>query len=412
MADPIIIVGGGHAAAQFVVSMRQEGYEGPLMMISDDVGLPYHKPPLSKSYLKTVDAEPQLLRPESFYADKNVDLKLETRVTSFDYNSKQLTLESGEIVNYSKLILATGARARTLPVPGFDQADVFVLRTMQDARGLRAAASEAKNVTIIGGGFVGLEVASTLAAQGKNVTVFEAALRILGRAVAPMISDYLAEKLIAAGVTILTETTVTQANSENGKVVSVETSAGESLQSELILLGIGVHVNSGLAEAAGLECDNGIRVDDRMKTSAADVYAIGDCVNYDHWLAGRALRLESVQNATDQARVLASVLNGKDIAYTAVPWFWSEIAACRLQMVGLSYDADDFILTGSVQEDDFSVYHFVGDKLVSIDSINRAQDHMLGRKFFDTGYNPSKDDVRQGTAHLKELFAKYKELNA
>lgn len=412
MSNPVVVIGGGHAAAQFVMSMRQEGYDGPLMMISDDIGLPYHKPPLSKAYLKTPDAEPQLLRPESFYTDKNVELRLETRVASFDHKTKVLSLDNGDTVIYSSLVLATGARPRSLPVTGFDQPGVFVLRTMQDARGLRAAAVNASNVVIIGGGFVGLEVASTLVAQGKKVTVFEAADRILGRAVAPMISDYLGDKLKESGVTILPETTVTRALHENGVLTGVETSSGETLKAELILIGIGVHVNSELAEEAGLDCDNGIRVDQRMRTSVQDVYAIGDCVNYDHWFAGRAVRLESVQNATDQARVLANVLNGGDKIYTAVPWFWSEIANCRLQMVGLSFDADDYILTGSTAENDFSVYHFAGDKLVSIDSINRAKDHMLGRKFFDSGFNPTKNDVKKGTAHLKELFAKFKELNA
>ncbi len=412
MSEPIVVIGGGHAAAQFVMSMRQEGYDGPLMMISDDASLPYHKPPLSKAYLKTPDAKPQLLRPESFYIDKNVEARINTRVESFDHMAKQLILASGEKISYASLVLATGARPRTLDIEGFDQKGVFVLRTMQDARCLREAAADASNVTIIGGGFVGLEVASTLAVQGKNVTVFEAAPRILGRAVAPRISSYLHDKLTAAGVNILCEKTVTRANSHQGKMQSVETSTGQTFDTDLILIGIGVQVNSELAEAAGLDCDNGIRVDDRMQTSAADVYAIGDCVNYDHWLAGRALSLESVQNATDQARVLAGVLNGKDKAYTAVPWFWSEVVDCRLQMVGLSFDADEFILTGSTAENDFSVYHFAGDKLVSIDSINRAQDHMLGRKFFDSGFNPSKQDVKKGTAHLKELYTKFKELNA
>lgn len=410
MSDVIVIIGGGHAAAQLVMSMRQEGYAGALMMISDDSGLPYHKPPLSKAYLKSSDAEPQLLRPERFYADKNVELRLETRVVSFDHKTKQLTLETGETINYSRLVLATGARPRTLPVPGFELPGTFVLRTMQDARDLRDAAVSASNVVIIGGGFVGLEVASTLAAKGKNVTVFEASDRILGRAVAPMISDYLRDKLIEAGVTILPATTVTKAMHDDGALCCVETSSGETIKAELILQGIGVHVNSELAEQAGLDCNNGIRVDERMNTSVQDVYAIGDCVNYPHWLAGRDLRLESVQNATDQARVLASVLNDGDKTYKAVPWFWSEIAGCRLQMVGLSFDADDFILTGSIEDNDFSVYHFAGDKLLSIDSINRASDHMLGRKFFDSGFNPSKDDVRLGTAHLKELFAEFKAL--
>lgn len=410
MSDPIVIVGGGHAAAQFVMSMRQEGYTGPLMMISDDSDLPYHKPPLSKAYLKAPDAKPQLLRPESFYADKDVELRLNTRVVSFDHAAKQLKLENGDTLNYASLVLATGARPRTLAVPGFELPGVFVLRTMQDACDLRAAAAEVENVVVIGGGFVGLEVASTLAAQGKNVTVFEASNRILGRAVAPMISDHLADKLIADGVTLLPDTTVVSAVHENGTLKSVETSSGVTHKAELILIGIGVHVNSELAEAAGLDCDNGIRVDERLRTSVQDVYAIGDCVNFDHWLAGRALRLESVQNATDQARVLANVLNDGDKTYKAVPWFWSEIAQCRLQMVGLSFDADDFIVTGSIADNDFSVYHFAGDKLVSIDSINRASDHMLGRKFFDSGYNPSKDDVKQGTAYLKELFATFKAL--
>ncbi len=404
MSKPIIVIGGGHAGAQFVVSMRQSGYEGPLTMLSEDVDFPYHKPPLSKAFLKKADQSVQYLKPEQYYVDNNIDVRLRTQVKRIVPDSHQVILADGEGLEYGKLVLATGARARMLDMPGIELKGILALRSVSDAIELREFAGNTDNVVIMGGGFVGLEVASTLAEQGKTVTVIETAPRILGRSVAPIISEFLHKKLLDAGVNIQLDATISNIIGSSGSITHIETSLGEPIEAGLLLLGIGAVVNSELADGAGLDCNNGIVVNDSMQTSDRDIFAIGDCVNYPHWLAGKDVRLESVQNATDQARFVASVINGSDDKYRAVPWFWSEIAGCRLQMTGLSFDADDYVVTGSIDESKFSVFHFAGEKLVSVDSVNHIPDHMLGRKFFDKGILPSKEDVRLGSAHLKDFF--------
>lgn len=408
MAESIVIVGAGHAGAQLVVYLRQEGFAGSLILLSEELDLPYHKPPLSKSFLKNPQELPKQIRPDSFYIDHKIDLRLGSRVDKIDRENKQLVLLDETSIAYDKLVLATGAWPRLPNMHGLNIHGVIVLRTLENARALRNYAGKTANVVIMGGGFVGLEVATSLAELGKSVTVIEAAPRILGRAVAPMISEFIHHRLAALGVTVQCETTIEKLLEKDASLSGVKTSDGSVIDADLLLVCIGVEVNAWLAQDAGLDCKNGILVDAKMQSSDKNILAIGDCCNYVHWLAGRAVRLESVQNATDQARCAAKTLSGKGEDYRAVPWFWSEIADAKLQMVGLSFDADEFILTGSPEENSFSVYHFAGEKLVSIDSVNRPQDHMLGRKFFENGFNPHKEDVLKGTQHLKTIYADYK----
>ncbi|MCB1754529.1 MAG: FAD-dependent oxidoreductase [Gammaproteobacteria bacterium] len=408
MTESIVVVGGGHAGAQLVVNLRQEGFAGKLTLISEETDLPYHKPPLSKSFLKNPQEQAKPIRPDSFYSEHQVNLLLGKRLLKIDRPKRQIVLQDDTVLSYDKLVLATGAKPRRPAMQHIDQPGVLVLRTLQDAGKLREQAARSENIVIMGGGFVGLEVASSLKEQGKSVTVIEAAPRVLGRAVAPAVSDYIRQRLAISGVQIHCETTLEKLLTEAGRFSGVISSDGQQIAADLLLVCIGVEVEMTAAQAAGIDCDNGILVDSRMQSSDENILAIGDCCNYRHWLAGRQVRLESVQNATDQARCAAKTLLGKAEDYRAVPWFWSEIADAKLQMVGLSFDADDFILTGSAEENSFSVYHYAGEKLVSIDSVNRPQDHMLGRKFFENGFNPQKDDVRQGTQHLKALWNEHR----
>lgn len=401
--ERIIIVGTGHAGTQLAASLRQDGYAGDIALIGDDTDLPYHKPPLSKAFLKDSEAELQLLRPEDFYARNRVELMLGRRVTAIDRAARRVMLDGGSAISYDRLVLATGARQRMPDLPGIDLGGVVALRNRADGLRLRAATADAEDVVVLGGGFLGMELASTFAALGRNVTVIEAAPRILGRAVAPQISEHLAAGAIAAGVRILTATTLRGIEGRNGRVSHVVTADGECIAVRIVVVGIGVVPNQELAQQAGIACANGIIVDRSFRTSHPDVYAIGDVASYEHWMAGRILRLESVQNATDQARAVAKSILGTPADFRAVPWFWSDQGDAKLQMVGLSFDADEHIVRGENGAPSFSVFHYREGRLLSIDSINRPADHMLGRKMLAAGFSPPSAAVKDISVDLRAL---------
>lgn len=399
--EHIIIIGAGHGGVQAAASLREEGYEGRLTLVSGDPELPYHKPPLSKVFLKSQDAEPQILRARLFYDTQNIELETGVCVTGIAPETRTLTLDDGRQLDWSRLLLATGAEPRRLTVPGSECAGVLYLRDCVDARVLRDALVRAQNIVVIGGGFIGLEVAATAAMAGKGVTVVEAAERILGRAVSARVADHMHAYHESLGVRILTNAGVARLVGEKGNLRSVITSDGRELSADIVLVGIGALPNTALAEAAGLACDNGVRVDASCRTSAADVYAIGDCVSFPHAASGRTLRLESVQNATDQARIAAKAMLGKDAAYDAVPWFWSDQGERKLQMAGLPFDVDREIVTGDPESGAFGVYLFSGARLVAVETVNRPGEHMMARRMLAAGFSPSVEEVLEGPTALK-----------
>ncbi len=400
----VVIVGAGHGGSQCAASLRETGYDGRVTLVSDESAVPYHKPPLSKAFLKNPEMEPQILRAESYYADHHIDLRRQIAIEAIDRDARKVTCADGANLNYDYLVLATGARPRIPPIPGTGLDNVFVLRTLDDATRLRKAAHASVNAVVIGGGFIGMEAAFTLAGLGGNVTVIEAAARILGRAVAPAISEHVHRRAEAAGMTILTSA-MPEAIEGNETAAGVRLAGGERLPADLVIIGIGVTPDTGLAEAAGLVCDNGIAVNDHMQTSDPQIFAIGDCCSFHHWQADRRVRLESVQNATDQARHAARVIAGVEAGpYRDVAWFWSDQGDMKIQMAGLSFDPDRFLVSGDPAENAFAVYHFAGGRLIAVDTVNRAADHMLGRKFVEAGVTPSDSDILQGPARLKELF--------
>ncbi|HMM65123.1 MAG TPA: FAD-dependent oxidoreductase, partial [Mesorhizobium sp.] len=334
MNNGVVIVGAGHAGVQAAASLREGGYDGPVILVGDEAELPYHKPPLSKTFIKDAGAKPQPLRGEAFYTGNDIDLRPGIRVARIDLAGQRLELAGGGALPFDRLVLATGSRPRILPLPGGELAGVVSLRSLADARLIRELSADAEDVVIIGGGFIGLEIAATLGAAGRRVTVVEAVGRLLGRAVAPVIAAHVRARLEAAGVRVLTGATVERLEGEGGRVAAAVLSSGERLPAGMVVIGVGVVPNVELAEAAGLETANGIRVDAQMRTAAPQVLAIGDAVNYRHWFTGTDIRLESVQNATDQARLAARTILGHEDAYAAVPWFWSDIGDMKLQMVG------------------------------------------------------------------------------
>lgn len=404
-SEQCLIIGAGHAGSQMAASLRTEVYAGRIALISDETDLPYHKPPLSKAFLKSPDGSVLMLRNESFYKDNGIDLLLGSGVAEVDCAGHTVTLIDGSRLPYTSLVFATGSRPRLPQIPGADLQGIITLRSFQDARRLKELVAGAKTVAIVGGGFIGMEIAHTLAALGREVTVVEAAPRILARAVAPELSAHIQNRTLEAGVKILLDTQITEFAGKDGTVTGVVTSDGGQVPADLVIVGIGALPNVELAAAAGVDTNNGILIDDHMRTSVPDVYAVGDCTNYLHWQAQCNLRLESVQNATDQAKYAAKTIAGHPAPFREVPWFWSDQGDMKIQTAGFAKDIDEVVLVGNPQDNAFSIYHFRGPRLIAVDSLNKPADHMIARRLLATNVSPSKDDVRAGAQHLKAMLA-------
>jgi 3-phenylpropionate/trans-cinnamate dioxygenase ferredoxin reductase subunit len=380
----IVIVGGGHGGSQVAASLREKGYDGRLTLLTAETDVPYQRPPLSKAYLKDPSHALLPLRPESFYAKHAIDLRLGAEAVAID-PAGSVTLADGASVAFDRLVLATGARPRLPPVAGAKLDGVMTLRTAADARAIRPRLHAARDVVVIGGGFIGLEIAATARLLGKTVTVLEAAPRLMGRAVAPEISAHFLALHRGWGSDVRLETAVGAILGESGSVVAVADAHGGRTAADLAVVGIGVLPNVELATAGGIAADNGVLVDAFMQCTDPRVLAIGDCVAFEHWFNGRRVRLESVQNAVDQGKTAAATLVGAPEPYRAVPWFWSDQGDVKLQMVGLAADADRSVVRGNPADGHFSVFHYAGDRLVAVDSVNRAADHMVGRRLLAAG---------------------------
>lgn len=407
MKNGVVIVGAGHAGVQAAASLREEGFAGPLILLGDESELPYHKPPLSKTFIKDAAARPQPLRGEAFYTGSAIDFRPGVRVAGIDVSGRSLDLVGGGPLPFDRLVLATGSLPRRLPLPGADLAGVVSLRSLADARLIRDLAADVSDVVVLGGGFIGLEIAATLGAGGRMVTVVEAAERLLGRAVAPAVAAHVRERLAASGVRILTGMTVQRLEGEGGKVAAAVTGTGARIPARMVVVGVGAVPDVELADKAGLAVGNGVRVDAAMRTSVPEILAIGDVANYRHWFTGQDVRLESVQNATDQAKLAARTIAGHEDSYSAVPWFWSDIGDMKLQMVGLTAGGDRNVVSGEPEDNRFSVYHYAGERLLGIESVNRPADHMLGRKMLAAGFSPTPALAAAGPDALKAALAEF-----
>jgi 3-phenylpropionate/trans-cinnamate dioxygenase ferredoxin reductase subunit len=404
MENGVVIIGTGHAGVQAAASLREEGFDGRVVLIGEEADLPYHKPPLSKTFIKDAAARPQILRAESFYAGNGIELLSGTRVEALDPARRRLLLAGGGSLGFGHAIVATGARPRQLPIEGGALDGVLALRSLADARAIRDAAEAAADIVILGGGFIGLEMAAAFASVGRRVTVVEAQERILARVVDPAVSRHVAARLARSGVRLLTGTTLARLQGANGHIAGAVTVADERIAAGLLVVGIGVVPNTELAQAAGLDTANGIRIDSAMRTSAPGFLAIGDVANYRHWLTAADVRLESVQNATDQARLAARTIVGRAAAYGSVPWFWSDIGDMKLQMVGLTVGSERQIVRDEAGDNRLSVYHYTGDRWLGIETINRPSDHMLGRRMMAEGFTPGPGVVEAGIDAVKAAF--------
>ncbi len=382
---PIVVIGAGQAGQQICDSLRRGGYEGHLMLIGDEASLPYQRPPLSKKFLTgTLAADRLLLRPASYYEQLKIDVHLNTRVVSIDRAECRLRLDSGESVAYSGLALATGTRIRAVNVAGAEQANIHYVRGLADGERLAAALANARRVAVIGGGFIGLEVAAIAREQGRDVVLIEALDRLMARAVAPQVSAFYADLHRGYGVDVLLNTGVSAIHNEGGEHTLVTSSAAEYTV-DLIVAGIGVVPNSELAEQAGLECRNGIVVDDCARTHDPLIVAAGDCTWHMNGFLHREIRLESVQNAVDQAKAAAATLLGQPAVYCQVPWFWSDQYDVKLQIAGIGMPHDQAVVRGDPADKAFSVFYFRDGALVGVDSMNKPAEHMAARKLLSQG---------------------------
>lgn len=384
-AAPCVVVGAGQAGLQLCDSLRRAGYDGPLVLVGDEPELPYQRPPLSKKYLSGEVEDARLLfRPATFFEKQHVETRLGVRVTGIDREAHRLTLDDGSTLAYAKLALTTGTRVRPLPVPGAELDGVVYVRTLADGRDLRARLGQAARIVVVGGGFIGLEVAAMARGLEKEVVVVEALERLMARAVSPLVSEYYATMHRGHGVDVRLGEGVAAVHAANGGL-EVETGTGERLAADVVVAGIGVVPNVELAEAAGLDCRNGIVVDVHARTNDPDIVAAGDCTMHENGFLGRELRLESVQNAVDQAKVAALTMTGQDATYRQVPWFWSDQYDQKLQMAGIGMPHDEAVVRGAIGPDGFSVFYFRDGALAGADSVNRPAEHMACRRLLDAG---------------------------
>jgi len=380
MAHGLVIVGGSYAAVQAAASARQGGYQEPIRILSEDRHPPYQRPPLSKAFLTDAGDASVPLRADTFYAEQRITLELGTRVEGIDRGSKHVVTADGVRLRYDKLILATGARPRTMNVDGSALEGVCLLRSLDDARSIKRRLADVQSVAVVGGGFIGLEVAASCAKLGKKVTVIEALPRLMSRALPPMLADWFANQHRAHGADLRLGIGVAAFRGTGGNVHSVGLSGGTEIPAQLVVVGIGVVPNEELAKGAGLSCANGVLVDTFGRSSDPDIFALGDCSRHPSRYSDTPLRLESVQNAMDQGRAAGATIAGKETPYDTIPWFWSDQYDLKLQMSGLSAGHDAHAVRGSLDEGRFSVFYFRADRVIGVDSVNRPAEHLLARK--------------------------------
>lgn len=372
----IVIIGAGQAGAQAVVSLRSEGFTGAITMVGDEAFVPYQRPPLSKAYLMGTFARERLfLKPEHAYAEAGCNLILNASATAIDRGAKTVTLNDGRVLPYDQLLIATGTRIRPITCPGATLPGIHYLRSIADVDGLQPEIVAGKKLAVIGGGFIGLEVAAVAKKHGLDVTVFEALDRVMARAVSKPVSDFFEATHRAAGVKIVTGTGV---EGFEGAVSAVR-AGGKLYPADVVLVGIGVLPNSEIAAAAGIECKNGIVVDRHARTSDPDVFAAGD-VTWHEGRDGGWLRLESVQNAIDQAKIAASAMAGKPREYSEVPWFWSDQYDLKLQIAGLTRPGDVQVVRGDPAARKFAVFHLRDGAVAAVEAVNSAPEYLVGRK--------------------------------
>jgi len=406
MYERVVILGGGQAAVQAIDTLRRKGFTGHLVLIGDEPWLPYQRPPLSKKYLAgALERDRLLLRPQHFYESHSVETRLGRRVQEISRREQRLLLDDGSNVAYDALLIATGSRPRALAAPGMDLEGVYFLRTIADVEQIRAGWEPGKRLVIVGGGYIGLEVAATARERGLEVTVLEMADRVMNRVVCPQLSTFYQTEHARHGVRILCNSRVQALAAAPGsrRVRAVVTDSGEEHAADCVVVGCGVLPADELAAGAGLACENGVAVDDRCRTSDPVIYAAGDCTSHPSRHYGRRLRLESVDNAFEQGASAALNLLGIDTVHDKVPWFWSDQYDLKLIIIGLGQGYDTVVMRGDPASHSFSACYLRGGELIAIDTVNSPKDQMAARKLIAAHARPRPDRLADHTIPLKDV---------
>ncbi len=398
----VVIIGAGHAGVQAAASLREQGFDGEVVLLSAESNLPYQRPPLSKAFLKgEMEVHGLPLRADAHFREQRIDLRLGVGATRIDRAAQQVELSDGSAVSYGHLILATGARQRRLDVPGVDLPGVFALRDIADATAIRERLGSKPKVVIIGAGFIGLEIAATAASLGADATVVEIA-RPMGRAVSPIMSDFFLKEHAAFGARFKLGVGVAAIEGREHAETVILTD-GEALRADMVVVGIGVVAEDALARECGLECDNGIVVDEFLLTSDSTISAIGDCAHFPHAALGLRTRLESVQNAVDQGRAVAACLMGKPKPYNELAWFWSDQGDLKLMIAGLAHGVSTWVVRGDPATRAFSTFGFRDGKLAVVELVNRAGDHAAAKRIIGTTKTLTPEEAADPAFDLRGL---------
>ena len=402
--NEIVIIGSGQAAIQAMMSLKRNEFTGSIKVIGEEDHLPYQRPPLSKDFLlEEYKPERVSLKKKEFYEENGVDLILGKRAESIDTILKEITLSDENKIHYNQLIIATGSRVRKLNVPGSDKKGLYYLRDLDDANALKQRLKKNKKMVIVGAGYIGLEVASVAASLGVEVTVIEMANRVMNRTVDPMISSYYQKLHESHGVKIHLDNGL-KAFEGDDSVNAVLCSDGLMLEADLVVIGAGVLPNQEIAIEAGLECNNGIMVNEFGETSTGHVYACGDCTNHPNKGLNTRLRLESVHNAMEQSKTVANTIMGNKEPYDQVPWFWSDQYDHKLQLVGISGDHDEVVMRGLESEQKFLLFYLKNSELIAVNAINSSKEFLICRKLVANKVKISSDVIKDQSVNLNDLL--------
>ena len=402
--ENLVIVGAGQSAIQCITSLRKEDYPGLITLVGEEEHLPYQRPPLSKGFLEdTVSNERLYFKKLEFFIENKVQLKLGTKAEEIDIENNNIHLSDNTKLSFDKLVFATGSSVRKLDFPGKDLNSIHYLRGLDDALSIKKDLQTSQNIVVVGAGYIGLEVAAIAAKQNKSVTVIEMADRVMNRTVDPQISDYYLNLHQKNGVTFKFNTSLQEIIGTNNpeKVVC---SDGSEVAADMVVIGAGIMPNVELAENAGLSCDNGIVVNEFGKTDHADIYACGDCTNHPNKLLNKKIRLESVHNAMEQSKTVASSIINKSLAYNQIPWFWSDQYDHKLQIVGLSGDHDKVIIRGDMSEAKFMLFYTKDDKLIAVDAVNNSKEFLICKKLVANKVTIKPDEISNPATNLNDLI--------
>lgn len=402
----VLILGAGHAGGSAAAFLRQYGYEGPITLVGEEPLTPYQRPPLSKAWLKgEVGADELMLKDPAWYGENGVDLRLQAVAVGLNRGARQVTLSDGQVLSYEKLIIATGARARTLPIPGADLAGVVVLRTAADAEAIKLALIAKARLAVIGGGYVGLEVAASARALGAQATVIERESRVLARVACEPLSAFFQDYHRARGVAFELSAGVAEIFGAGGRAVGVRLASGRVIEADLVLIGVGAMPNDAIARDAGLECHDGVVVDLAARTVDPDIFAIGDVTHRPLPLYDRMFRLESVPNALEQAKQAASAIVGRPGPAPETPWFWSDQYDLKLQIAGLPFEVDQLVLRGDPASAHFAVFHLKGDLIQAVEAVNAPPEYMMGRQLIGSRRPIDRKKLADPSISMKEVAA-------